>query len=99
VRHSGYVGGNSRGLLPAMVFQWNILVAASSACGQWCGELSSVGDFHLLVSIWLAAVHFDRCGCDWPPMPVAGSLPLRQLADGGSLKTALAGMLVASLEA
>ena len=83
-----------------MVFQWKVLVAASSASGQWCGKLSSVGDLHLLVSIWLATVHFDRCGCDRPHMPVASSLPLRQLADGGLLKTVVcAGMLVASLEA
>ena len=83
-----------------MVFQWKVLVAASSASGQWCGKLSSVGDLHLLVSIWLATVHFDWRGCNWPRMPVASSLSLRQPADGGSLKTAIhVGMLVVSLEA
>ena len=83
-----------------MVFQWKVLVAMSSVSGQWCGKLSSVGDLHLLVSVWLVVVHFDWRGCDWPRMPVAGSLPLRQPADGGSLKTVVrTGMLVASLEA
>lgn len=49
---------------------------------------------------WLAAVFIDRCGCDRPRMPVAGSLPLRQPMDGGSMKTAACeGMLVASLDA
>jgi len=81
-----------------MVFQWKVLVAASSASGQWCGKLSPAGDLHLLVSVWLAAVHSR--GCDRARMPVAGSLPLRQPANGGSLKTTIrAGMPVASLEA
>ena len=47
-----------------MVFQWKVLVAASSASGQWCGKLSPAGDLHLLVSVWLVAVSFDRHGCD-----------------------------------
>jgi hypothetical protein len=39
--------------------------------------------FSGLASVGLTAVLVDRRGCDWPRTSVAGSLPQRQLADGG----------------